>query len=184
MIEKALDIVYDMSFTARCHSKQVELKERLITKLYKYKKNQKQFADLHINAESFFMYYSSNILRLNECVCPVLKQLKKVFYSTLPVFSFQIFYFVMCQIKQSHVSSTQTPSGKKTLAKDGNTIKQLLAIIVKVLIRLKYIKAIKHIKTGCFLTKPDTMLDYFINTLFNFKTLDSYQMPELFSEVF
>lgn len=56
-------------------------------------------------------------------------------------------------------------------------------IIVKVLIKLKYIKAIKHIKTQCFLTKPDTMLGYFQNTLGNFKTLNSYQMPDLFSEV-
>ena len=132
----------------------------------------------------FFMYYSSNILGLNECIQPVLKELKKVFASRLPVFSFQIFYFVMCRIKQTHISSNQTPSVKKTLARDANTVKQLLVIIVKVLIKLKYIKAIKHLENGCFLTKPDTMLGYFKNTLGNFKTLDSYKMPELFSEVF
>ncbi len=53
MLEKNLNHVLNMFFTARCDNRKIQVKQRLITKLHTYDIKQKKFADLHMNADSF-----------------------------------------------------------------------------------------------------------------------------------
>ena len=64
MLEKALNQVYDMSFTARCDTRQIQVKQRLITTLHTYNIKQKKFADLHMNADSFFYVLFKQYFRI------------------------------------------------------------------------------------------------------------------------
>lgn len=59
MLDKALDVIYDTSFTSKFTNPSIEIKERLITTLAKHTKNKKQFAHLTINPHSFLLYFSS-----------------------------------------------------------------------------------------------------------------------------
>ena len=69
LLDKALNAVYNLSFTAVSGKTSDVLQERLIYRLVTFHKNKKKYAKVFISSESFFLYYSTTILGLHCYVC-------------------------------------------------------------------------------------------------------------------
>ena len=59
MLNKALDVIYDTSFTRKSTNSSIQIKERLVYSMGKHKKNNQQLNHLMINPHSFLLYFSS-----------------------------------------------------------------------------------------------------------------------------
>lgn len=154
LLDKALGAIYNLSFAVRGSKGSTEIQERVVYRLIKYKKNKQQFADLYISPESFFVYYSSGILGLQNCISPIIQEIKKKFPKNVPLYTFPIFFYVMTQLKKQPVPGNDKLFLKNFRARNVICIKQIFEIVVSILIKQKYIVSIKHKKSGVLLKKP------------------------------
>lgn len=180
-LDKALNVISVTSLETLYTSSTPD--KTVFLRLIKYKKNQNQFADLHINPVSVFYYYSNPILGFDSCISCIRQEISKTFRLSAPTYTFAIFFYIITQLKNVSPGKNEKFFIEDFRSRHVVYIKKIFEIIISTLINKNYIKCIKHKEKGFYIKDPIKMLNYFKETLINFKTPEKLNMPLLFTEI-